>query len=120
MELLFLVPIFALLCSYVFYREWLNVAYKQWFTELDLFKKRLAAYEQLKRVVERVHASGSVSSDDTARFARAMRQMRFLFDEDLERFVGDIYDALLKKHVLDALIEKAVGREQAPTHQLLI
>ena len=49
-----------------------------------------------------------------------MSDMRFLFDEDLERFVGGIYDALLKKHELDALLEKAACQENAAADQALI
>jgi hypothetical protein len=49
-----------------------------------------------------------------------MSDMRFLFDEDLEQFVGGIYDALLKKHELDALLEKAACQENTPADQALI
>ncbi len=66
-------------------------------SQRDLFKRRLAAYEQLKSAVRRVGASGAVYNVDTDRFAQAMSDMRFLFDEDFERFVGGIYDALAKK-----------------------
>lgn len=117
---LLLVPIIGLLAIYVVYREWLSIAYRQWQSELDLFKKRLAAYQQLRSVVERTHASHSVSTVDTDRFAQAMSDMRFLFDDDLERFVSSIYDALLKKHALDALIEKAADQESPPADQDLI
>ena len=97
-----------------------SIAYRLELSQLDLFKRRLAAYEQLKSVVRCVGASGAVSNVDTDRFAQAMSDMRFLFDEDLERFVGGIYDALLTKHELDALLEKAAGQEKAATHQALI
>ena len=95
-----------------------NIAYRLELSELDLFKRRLAAYEQLKSAVRHVGASGAVSDVDTDRFAQAMSDMRFLFDEDLERFVSGIYDALLKKHALDALLEKA--RDEAATDHDLI
>ena len=120
MELLFLVPIIGLLAIYVAYRDWLNVAYRQWLSEIDIFKKRLAAYEQLKSAVERVRANDSVSSVDIGRFAQAMSDMRFLFDEDLERFVSGIHDALLKKHALDALIAKTACQKKTLTDQALI
>jgi len=103
MELLVLVPTIVLLVIYIAYKEWLNIAYRQW---LDLFKRRLAAYEQLKIAVAPVRASGAVSNTDTDRFAQAMSDMRFLFDKDLERFISGIYDALLKNYALDALLEK--------------
>ena len=44
MELLVLVPIIGLLVVYIAYKEWLNIAYRQWQAELDLFKRRLAVY----------------------------------------------------------------------------
>jgi len=120
MELLVLVPIIGLLVVYIAYKEWLNIAYRQWQAELDLFKRRLAAYEQLKSAVGRVRAGDAVSNLDTDRFAQSMSDMRFLFDEGVERFVSGIYDALLKKHALDALLEKAACQEKAPTDQALI
>ena len=120
MELLVLVSIIGLLVVYIAYKEWLNIAYRQWQAELDLFKRRLAVYEQLKSAIGRVRAGDAVSQVDTDRFAQAMSDMRFLFDEDLERFVGSIYDTLLKKHALDALLEKAAGRDDAATDHDLI
>ena len=120
MELLVLVPIIGLLVVYIAYKEWLNIAFRQWQAELNLFKRRLAVYEQLKSAIGRARAGDAVSQVDTDRFAQAMSDMRFLFDEDLERFVGSIYDALLKKHALDALLEKAAGRDDAATDHDLI
>ena len=120
MELLVLVPVIGLLTVYVAYKEWLTIAYRQWATELDLFKRRLSAYEQLKGAIRSLATSDAVSNFDTDRFARAMADMRFLFDEEFERFVSGIYDALLKKHALDALIKMAAGQEKAPTDQALL
>jgi hypothetical protein len=120
MELLILmVPTIAVFGVYIVFKEWLNTAYKQWQTELDLFERRLAAYERLKIAVAPVNASGRVSNIDTDRFAQAMSDMRFLFDKDLEKFVSDIHNAMLKKHALDALLEKAAGKEQALTDKAL-
>ena len=51
MELLILVPIIGLLALYIAYKEWLNIAYRQWQAEMDLFKRRLAAYDELKSAV---------------------------------------------------------------------
>ncbi|MGZ8415896.1 MAG: hypothetical protein ACXWVQ_02760 [Methyloceanibacter sp.] len=56
MELLVLVPTIGLLALYIAYKEWLNVAHRQWLSELDLFKRRLAAYDQLKSAVMCVRA----------------------------------------------------------------
>lgn len=120
MELVVLVPIIGLLALYIAYKEWLNIAYRQWSTELDLFKRRLAAYEQLKSAALSVRANGAVSNVDAERFAEARADIQFLFDKDLEGFVDGLYDALLKKRALDALIAKAAGMEKAPADNVLI
>lgn len=120
MELLILVPIIGLVALYIAYKEWLDVAHRQWQAELDLFKRRLAAYDELKSAVGGADDGGPVLHVDTDRFAQAMSDMRFLFDENVERFVGALYDAVLKKHALDALLEKAAARDKAPADQALI
>jgi hypothetical protein len=120
MELLILVPIIGLVALYIAYKEWLDVAHRQWQAELDLFKRRLAAYDELKSAVGGADDGGQVLHVDTDRFAQAMSDMRFLFDENVERFVGALYDAVLKKHALDALLEKAAARDKAPADQALI
>lgn len=120
MELLILVPIVALLAGYIAYKEWLNIAYRQWQAEMDLFKRRLAAYDLLKNAVGRANAGGAATHVDTERFAQAMSDMRFLFDEELERFVSGIYDAALKKHALDTLLEKAARRDNTAADHALI
>ena len=120
MELLILLPILGLLALYIAYKEWLNIAYRQWQAEMDLFKRRLAAYDELKSAVGGVSAGPAAAPVDTERFAQAMSDMRFLFDEDVERFVGGLYEAALKKHALDALLEKVNGHGKAPADQALI
>jgi hypothetical protein len=89
-------------------------------SERDLIKRRLAAYERLKNVVRRLHLSGTVSKVDADGFAEAMLDIRFLFDESLERFVSGIFEILLKKQELDTLLKKATCRENACADQALI
>jgi hypothetical protein len=120
MELLLLVPIIALLAIYIAYREWLNAAHRQWLGELDLFKKRLAAYEALKSAVGRVNANGAVSNGDAEHFAQAMADMHFLFDQELEQLAISIHGSLQKKRALDALLEQAAGMDAAPADRALI
>jgi hypothetical protein len=119
MELLLLIPVLAFVTVFVAFKEWLNLAHKRWLTELDLFKRRLAAYEQLKTAVAPLRAKRAVSRNDADRFARAMADMRFLFDKDLELFVGGIYGTLLKKQELDALLAKAAACASSPSDKAL-
>jgi hypothetical protein len=119
MELLILIAGLGFLFVYVAYKESLNIAYRRWQAELHLFERRLGAYQQLKNAVAPVRASGAVSNVDADRFAQAMLDMRFLFNEDLEQFVDDIYGAMLKKHALDALLEKVGDKEKSSHDQAL-
>jgi len=114
MEPLVLIPT-ILSAIHIVFSHSTYIAYRQWLTERDLFKRRHAAYEQLKIAAASVSASGAVSNTDIDRFAQVMSDMRFLFDKDLERFVSGIYGALLRKHALDSLLEKAAGKVKAPS-----
>ena len=119
MELLFLISVLAFVAIYVAYREWLSAAHRRWLGELDLYKRRLSAYEDLKRAVGPLRAAGQVSQDDADRFARTMSDMRFLFDKEFDSFVGALHGALVKKHALDALLEKAANYAHSPEDQAL-
>jgi hypothetical protein len=96
MEILFLISVLVFVAMYAAYREWLNAAHRRWLGELDLYKKRLSAYEELKRAVGPLRAAGQVSQDDADRFARTMSDMRFLFDKEFDSFVGALHGALVK------------------------
>jgi hypothetical protein len=93
------------------------IAWRQWRTahdkiKLDLFDRRLAAYQRLKDAVAPIAASGKVTTEDTDRFARAMHDMRFLFDKETETCVDQIYRAMLDKHTIDAQLERTRARNK--------
>ena len=119
MELLLLNAVLVFVIVLVAFREWLNATHKQWLSELDLFKRRVAAYEQLKTAVAPLRSQKTVSRNDADSFARAMADMRFLFDKELELFVDGIYRTLLKKQELDALLMKAAALVSSPTDKVL-
>ena len=48
MEFLILILLFALLLIYVVFRECMNVDYRKWLAELDIFKRLLEHSKQLK------------------------------------------------------------------------
>jgi ABC-type nickel/cobalt efflux system permease component RcnA len=75
------VAIIGGLGAYIAWRQWRTAHDK---VKLDLFDRRLAAYQRLKDAVAPITASGKVTLADTDRFARAMYDMRFLFDKETE------------------------------------
>jgi hypothetical protein len=104
-----LVPAIAFFAVYIAYRQWLTAHER---VKLDLFDRRLAAYQRLKDAIAPVTGSGKVSNLDTDHFAHAMYDMRFLFDKDMETFVSEIYHAMLDKHALDPQIERAANKKK--------
>ena len=48
--------------------------------------------------------------------------MQFLFDKGIEREAKEIYDAMLRKHALDAQLDHASDREKAliKSHELFV
>jgi hypothetical protein len=114
MELLLLIPALIFVAIYAVFREWLNAAHRRWLGSLDLYQRRLSAYDELRCAVEPLRDVGQVSQDDADRFAQTMSDMRFLFDEEFDSFVGNLHAALVRKHTLDALLEKAVSRARSP------
>jgi len=120
MEPLALMTTIILSIIHVVFSHSMYIAYRRWLTEQDLLNRCHAACEQLKIAGASVRDSGAVSYTDIDRFAQAMSDIRFLFDKDLERLAGGIYDALLKKHALDSLVDKVAGRVKSATDVALI
>jgi hypothetical protein len=104
------VPTVAVFGLYIGYRQWLTAHEK---VKLDLFDRRLEAYRRLKDAVAPVNASGKVRNEDADAFAHAMHDMRFLFDEEMEGQVEQIYNAMLNKHALDLQLDSAADRKNA-------
>ena len=93
------------------------IAWRQWRTahdkvKLDLLDRRLAAYQRLKDAVAPIAASGKVTLADADRFARAMNDMRFLFDKETEACVDQIYRAIIDKHTIDTQLERTRARNK--------
>jgi uncharacterized protein YhaN len=93
------------------------IAWRQWRTahdrlKLDLFDRRLAAYQRLKDATTPINASGKVTNEDADRFAQAMHDMRFLFDKETDTCVDEIYRTMLAKHAIDAQVERARDKKK--------
>ena len=103
------VPAIAVFGGYIAYRQWRTAQER---VKLDLFDRRLEAYDRLREAVAPVMASGKVSNVDSDNFAAAIRDMRFLFDRETEAFVDQIFKAMLDKHVLEYEVERASGEKK--------
>ena len=104
------VPTIAAFGIYIAWRQWLTAHDK---LKLDLFDRRLEAYRGLRNAVAPVNGSGKVRNEDFDAFAQAMYDMHFLFSKAMEREVEEIYQAMLKKHALDAQLDHASDRQKA-------
>jgi hypothetical protein len=61
-----------------------------------------------------------VTPEDAMQFQRAMYDMRYLFDKEIEDRVRDVYIAMTRKAALDAQLEMADDKEKAvhKSHEL--
>jgi hypothetical protein len=66
MELLFTIPIVAFVTVLVAFKAWLYASDKQRLSKVDLFNRRVAAYEQLKTAVAPLRRKSAVSPNDAA------------------------------------------------------
>ena len=96
--------------AYIAFRHWKLDHDK---LKLELFDRRLRAYQTLRDAVAPIAASGKVTNEDTDRFSRAMYDMRFLFDNETETCVDEIYRAMLAKYAIDAQVERTPVKKKA-------
>ncbi len=103
-------PGIALLAAYIAYRQWRTAQER---VKLDLFDRRMTAYQWLRQAVAPINASAKVKNEDSDNFVTAKRDMRFLFDKEMEDFVDGIYQAVLDKNALDEEMKDTGTRKQA-------
>jgi hypothetical protein len=71
------------------------IAYLQWVTAhqkivLELFDKRLEAFQQIQASIIPIMQAGAVTQADSFAFARAVERCRFLFGDDVHLYLSDM------------------------------
>lgn len=72
----------------------ISIAYFQWKTNSDrlkheLFDRRYEQFMAVKKLVAFIQNTGSISSEEEQRFFSGINGMRFIFDEELAKYVNE-------------------------------
>jgi predicted dienelactone hydrolase len=74
---------------------------------LELYDRRIAIYRAAKELLGKIGQSASVEIADAVAFAKASDEALFLFDDNIDAYLADIYRKAMKlaslKHILDLL-----------------
>lgn len=80
---------------------------------LDLFDRRMNAYEGIRKALLSTLTSGQTDAATVNEFSRAISRVPFMFGDDVVRYLDDLKKALSIHHTLsDQLIENAPAHER--------
>lgn len=83
-----LTPLVAVFVSYIAWQQHRTNKEK---LKLDLFDKRFDVYDATKKYLSKITAEGNVSNDDLADFLIATNKSYFLFGQDIEKYLNELY-----------------------------
>ena len=110
-----LAPAIACLAAVIAWAQWRVVRRRE---IMELFERRIAIYEALRNVVGGIVPTGKVTDTDLHDFVVAGDRARFLFGDDIVKFVDHFLDQLLKHQEAEAIIAMgggAAGYQKAVT-----
>ena len=92
------------------------IAYGQYKTNrdklrLDLFEKRLEAYEKLQLFFNELFKHARVKNDTIPILAEARYRFQFLFGDEIEKHIDEVWDKTLE---MSALYDKMYGEDSLP------
>ena len=98
------------------------IAYLQWVTAhqkivLELFDKRLAAFQEIQAALIPIMRNGAVTQEDFFAFARAVERCRFLFGDDVHEYLAELRK---KMSFMSAYTDQTIGQRTEPERSRLI
>jgi hypothetical protein len=93
------------------------IAWGQWYTArsklvLDLFDQRMKVYDGACAVIARVMGSATANTQDVLDVARQGDRAKFLFGDDVCRYLASVQKALAQLQWCQAIISQRGGDEQ--------
>ena len=86
----------ALIVALISALQWITARQK---VVLDLFDKRFALYDELRKVIERYGGDGP-KTNDIEKFAQAVSRAQFLFGAEVTEYLKDRMQDLIREFVL--------------------
>ena len=67
----------------------------------QLYEKRLKVYESVKEVLANIISNGKVEKDDINSFLHSIREVNFLFGDDIKEICSTIYDIIVEINTIN-------------------
>lgn len=106
-----LTPVVAIFGLWIARRQWVTAQQK---LNLDLFNRRFSVYDATILAMSTVGRRGSIRPDEVEQFAAATRGARFLFNEEVEAFLEQLYAHLDQVARVSVEIKKVVDMDGDP------
>lgn len=94
----FLTPAIAMLALTIAYGQWRLAQQK---IVLELFEKRYASFEQIRKAVARLLVYGTAKQEDVTEYLAAMDSAQFLFGEDVRNYLKELNAAINRLHDIE-------------------
>jgi hypothetical protein len=88
----------------------------QWHTArqrvlLDLFERRMAIFDGIRKVVSEVVNGGAVRTQDVVAFSRAMDRVDLLFGPEVKAYLDELHQTFIRKHHAGATLSAVRSKE---------
>jgi hypothetical protein len=109
-----LVPAIAAFAALIAYLQWVTAHQK---IVLELFDKRLAAFQQIQAALVPIMRNGAATQEDFFAFARAVERCRFLFGDDVHEYLGELRK---KMSFMSVYTDQTIDQRTEPERSRLI
>jgi hypothetical protein len=77
----------------------------------DLYNRRIEYFNTIAAYLARVLSEDRVNEGEEVEFLRKMKNIEFVFEKEIEKYVDDIYNQSIELQRLDYQMRKAQGKE---------
>jgi hypothetical protein len=109
-----LVPIIAVFAALIAYLQWVTAHQK---IVLELFDKRLGAFQEIQAALIPVMRNRAVTQEDFFTFAQAVERCRFLFGDDVHQYVAELRK---KMSFMSVYTDETIDQRTEPERAKLI
>lgn len=109
-----LVPVIAAFAALVAYLQWITAHQK---IVLELFEKRLEAFRDIQKAIVPIMRNGAITNEEFFAFAAAVERCRFLFGDDVHRYLTSLRERLA---FMSAFTDQIIDGRHEPERSRLI
>lgn len=84
----FLTPVIGIAVTYIAYQQYITNSQK---LKLDIYEKRLAIYQKIRRILSIVLRDAKISFEELLEFRTSVAESDFLFGSEITKYIDQIY-----------------------------